>query len=135
MHHSGEIFGLLSGTEFVSDEVRAMLIVRALYLMKRGGASWRSMLANTLGKYGLGYKPSKYNKEVWIKREFLPNRKIYYSIVLIYGNVILFFLKGTSTAISYLENIYVLKEGILGPPYRYLSAIIEKVKTANGSAT
>ena len=112
-----------------------MLVIRVLYGLKSRSVSWSSILSDTLGKYGLGYKPSKYNKEVWIKREFLPNRKIYYSIVLIYGNVILFFFKGTSTAISYLENIYVLKEGILGPPYRYLSAIIEKVKTANGSAT
>ena len=60
----------VSGTDFGSDNGSVMLVIGALYGLKIGGSSWRSMLAETLGKYGLGYTASKYDKDVWIKCDF-----------------------------------------------------------------
>ncbi len=54
----------VAGAEFGSDAGSVMLIVRALYGLKSSGASWRSMLAETLGKDGLGYTSSNADKDV-----------------------------------------------------------------------
>ena len=81
-----------------------------------------SMFYNKLGKYGLWYTPSEADKENWIKREVLTNRKTYYSMILVYVDDILVVSKDTSTAIDYLANIYVLKEESIGTPYCYLGA-------------
>ena len=52
-----------------------MLIVRALYGLKCRGASWGEMLVETLGTEGLGYTSTAADKDVWIKREILPDGK------------------------------------------------------------
>ena len=41
-----------------------MLIVRALYNLKSSGASWREMLAETLGKDGLSYTSAAADKDI-----------------------------------------------------------------------
>ena len=52
-----------------------MLIVKALYRLKYSGASWRAMLAETLGTDGLGCTSAAADKDVWIQREVLPDGK------------------------------------------------------------
>ena len=52
-----------------------MLIVRSLYGLNSSGASWREILAETLGKEGLGYSYTAIDKDVWIKRGVLPDEK------------------------------------------------------------
>ena len=54
-------------------------------------------------------------------------------MMIVYLDAILVVLKDTSTVINYFENIYVFKEGRMGPPNRYLGANTEKVHAANGS--
>lgn len=103
--------------------------MRALYGLKPSGASWRAMLAETLGKDGLGYTSTAADKDVWIKKEVLPDGKEYYSMVLVYVDDILCIYKDTSVVIDALASIYVMKEGSMGPPDRYLGANIEKVQT------
>ena len=66
-----------SGPEFSSQKGFVVLIVRALYGFKFSGDSWRAMLAETMGKYGLGYTSTAADKGVCIKREVLPERKYY----------------------------------------------------------
>ena len=61
--------------EFGSQQGCFMLIVRALYGLKSRGAYWGEMLVDTLGTDGLGYTSTATDKDVWIKREFLPDGK------------------------------------------------------------
>ena len=95
----------ISGTKFSSDKGSAMIIVWELYGLKRSGALWRPILANTLGKDGVGCTSSESNKDTWIKRKVFPNGKRYCSIILIYVNDILLVSKYNSTDINYLSNI------------------------------
>ena len=57
----------IAGQEFGNDEGSKMIIIRAICKLKSSGASWSSMLSNTLGIYGLGYTSSKFKKYVRIK--------------------------------------------------------------------
>ena len=63
------------GPEFGSQQGCVMLVVRSLYGLKSRGASWRAMLAETLGTDGLGCTSAAADKDVWIKREVLPDGK------------------------------------------------------------
>ena len=63
------------GPDFVSQQGCAMLIVISIYGLNSSGASWREILAETLGKEGLGYSYTAIDKDVWIKRGVLPDEK------------------------------------------------------------
>ena len=109
-----------SGPEFCSQQVCVMLIVRALYGLKSSGASWRDILAETLGKDTLGYTSTSVDNDVWIKREVLPDRREYYSMLLVYIDDIFFIHKYTSVVIDDLSSIYDMKQESMGPPDCYL---------------
>ena len=53
-----------------------MIIARALYGINRSGAAWIENLAGNLNS--LGYKSSKTDADVWMKRDFNPNGDPYY---------------------------------------------------------
>ena len=90
-------------------------------------------MANTLGKYGLGYTSREANKDAWIKRGFLKTGRTYYLVILVCVDYTMVLSKDTSIVINYLSNIYVLKEGIMGPSDQYLGANSKNVQTSNGS--
>ena len=72
------------------------------------------------------------DKNVWIKKEALLDIKKYYSIVLVYGDDILCTHKDALVVIDALTSIYVMEQGSMGPPERYLGSNIEKVQTQDG---
>ena len=53
-------------------------------------------------------------------------------MVLVYVDDILCIHKDTSVIIDALESIYVMREGSMGPSYRYLGAKIERVQKQDG---
>ena len=60
-----------AGTEFGNEKGMVMIIARALYGLKRSGATWRAKLAETLML--LGYKSSEADADVWMKQDFNTN--------------------------------------------------------------
>ena len=86
-------------------------------------------MVQALGKDGHGYTYTAVEKDVCIKKEVLPGGKDYYSMVLVYVDDILCIHKDTSFVIDSLANIYVMKEGSIGPSDRYLGVKMEKVQT------
>ena len=110
-----------------------MLIVRALYGLKSSGVFSRAILSETLGKDSLGYTSTSTYKDIWIKREVLPDRNEYYYMVLLYFYDILCNQKEKSGVIDALGRIYVMETGIMGTPDCYLGANTKKVKTQNGN--
>ena len=118
-----------AGPEFGSQQGCVMLIARALYRFKSSGASWREMLAENMGKDDIGYTSTAADKDIWINSEVLPDGKVYYSMVLVYVGDLLCIHKDMSVAIDALAIIYVMKQGSMGPPERYLEENIGKVQT------
>ena len=110
-----------------------MLIVRSLYGLKSRGASWRAMLAEIVGKDGIGCISTSKDNYVWIMREVLPYRKDYYSIILVYVDDIFYIHKDTSVVVDALASINVMKQGRMGPPDRYLGDNTKKVQTQEGN--
>ena len=52
-----------------------IIIATSLYVLKSSGAAWRAKLAETL--MSLGYKSSKLDADVWMKRDFNKNEDLY----------------------------------------------------------
>ena len=67
------------------------------------------MLADNLGKDSLGHTSTATDKDIWINREVLPDRKGYYSMVLVYGDDILCIHKDKLIVIDALACICVMK--------------------------
>ena len=81
--------------------------LRALVL--HGGAKLAEILMS------LGYKSSKADADVWMKRDFKPNVDPYYKYILCYVDDLLHVGFKTKEETDALNMIYQLKE-VLGPP-------------------
>ena len=57
-----------------------MIIAIVVYRIKRYCASWRETLAEKLES--LGYKLSRVDADVWMKRDFKPNGDPYHKYML-----------------------------------------------------
>ena len=79
----------MAGPEFVPEQGKAMLIVRALNGLKSYGASFRHLTSEQL--HDLDYRPSIADFDVWMRPVFKPGWFMYYEYVLLYVNDVLFF--------------------------------------------
>ena len=113
-----------SGTYFGTEKVMVIIISRAIYGLKSSGAAWRSKLAETLML--LGYKSSEAYADVWMKRDFKPNRDPYFKYMLCYIDDLICIGFKPKEDMYTLNIIYRLKEGF-GPPDQYLGANFDKV--------
>jgi hypothetical protein len=73
--------------EFGCEVGSFMLIVRDLYGLKSSGASWASMLNDTLKS--LGYSPLEADRNVWLRSGIKPDGFCYYQMILVYVDDIL----------------------------------------------
>ena len=106
-----------------------MIISRGVYGLKRYVAAWWEKLAETL--MSLGYKSSKEDADVWMKRYFKTNGDPYYNYMLCYVDDLLHTGFNTKEEMYALNIIYWLKEGF-GPPDRYLGKNVERVQLKDG---
>ena len=106
-----------------------MIIARSLYVLKRSGAAWRTKLAETL--MSLGYKSSKEDADVCMKRDFKPNGDPYYKYMVCCVDDLLQISFKPKEDIYVLNMIYWLKGGF-GPTERYLGENTEKVQLKYG---
>jgi hypothetical protein len=123
----------VAGIEFGSERGSLMIIVRALYGLKSSGASWASMLSESI--MALGYSPSEADRNVWLKPAVKPDGFRYYQLILIYVDDILHLSHDPDTTINALRGMYELKEGSVGSPKRYLGANVERVQLDDGRET
>ena len=79
----------------------------------------------------LGYKSSEVDADVWMKREFNPNRYLYYKYMLCYVDDLLHIGFKPKEDMDALNMIYWLKGGF-GPPDIYLGGNIEEVQLKDG---
>ena len=106
-----------------------MIIAIALYGIKSSGASWRTKIVETL--MWIGYKSSKEDAYVWMKRYFKPNGDPYYKYTLCYIDNFLHIYFKPMEDMDAFNMIYWLKEGF-GPPDQYQCTNVEKVQLKDG---
>jgi hypothetical protein len=99
------------------------LIVRALYGLKSSGAMWRAHFAATLREEG--FQSSYGDPDVWFRPATTPEGKDYYEYILVYVDDLLIISHKPKDFLDILEMKYKYKLKDVGPPKRYLGAIIE----------
>ena len=96
-----------SGTQFGNENGIVMVVARSIYVLKSSDAAWRKKLAETLML--LGYKSSKVDVDVWMRRDFKPNEYPYYKYMLCYVDDFLRIGFNPKKDIDVLNIIYRLK--------------------------
>mmetsp|Transcript_5420 Transcript_5420/g.7997 ORF Transcript_5420/g.7997 Transcript_5420/m.7997 type:complete len:239 (+) Transcript_5420:3465-4181(+) len=118
-----EKYYIITGPEFGSlEEGKIALIVRALYGLKSSSAMWRSHFAATLRD--LGFHSSLADPDVWMRASTLPDSQDYYEYILVYVDDLLVISHRGQEIIDLLTDKYQYRLKDVGPPKRYLGAIV-----------
>lgn len=121
----------IAGPEFGSERGKIMLVVRALYGLKSSGAAFRAFLADTL--YDSGYRSSKADPDVWMRKSSKPDGFSYYEYVLCYVDDVLAISHEPGRTMDSIRKTFKLKEDKAEEPDVYLGASLSKM--TNGSGT
>ncbi len=114
-----------AGVETGEDQGKALIVTRALYVLKSSGAAWRADLAASLRD--MKFISSQTDPDVWIR-----SAGTHYDMVLIYVDDILVFAKDPRTTMNEPDKLYKLKPESVHEPDIYLGANMEKVQLPNG---
>jgi hypothetical protein len=120
-----------AGPEFGSNAGRPAIIVRALYGLKSSGARWRDHLAAILMQ--TGFKNSKADPDVWMRKAHKPNGFIYWEYVLCYVDDILTISHAPRGILEVIAQQVTLKPGSIEEPKNYLGANISKCMIFDGN--
>jgi hypothetical protein len=109
-----------------------MIVTRALYGLRTSGASWRQMLSDTLTSPEFGYRQSRGDPDVYLRRRTRPNDQDYYEIVLVFVDDILCISHDPKGFMERIGKVYDLR-GSVEEPKIYLGSNISKEQLSNGS--
>jgi hypothetical protein len=119
------------GPEFGKDRGCKAIIVRALYGLKSGGASFCNHLAACMRQ--LGYVSCLADPDVWLWPETRPNDGFkYYSYILLYVDDILAINHDAMALIREIDKFFKIKSGSIGDPDIYLRAKLREMQLPNG---
>jgi hypothetical protein len=113
-----------AGLEFGADAGRPAIIVRALYGLKSSGARWRDHFASILMQ--LGFKSSKADPDVWMRKAKKPSGDIYWEYVLCYVDDILAISHTPRDIIDHILLNVKLKPDSIQPPTMCLGANVSQ---------
>jgi hypothetical protein len=116
----------VAGPEFGSRQGQVVKIVRALYGLKSSGASWRSMLQQTIIEE-LQFQPTIADPDVYRRCNQKPSGKEYWELLLVYVDDILIISHEAKKHLEKLGTFYEFNLSSVGPPTRYLGANVSKV--------
>jgi hypothetical protein len=116
----------VAGPEFGSRQGQVVKIVRALYGLKSSGASWRSMLQQTIINE-LQFEPTVADPDVYRRYNRKPNGLEYWELLLVYVDDILIVSHEPKVHLEKLKTFYEFNISSIGPPTRYLGANVSKV--------
>ena len=97
----------------------------SFYGSKSAGAAWRTFFVQVLTR--LEFKPTRGDKDVYIKPHTKPNGDRYNEMLLVYVDDILIIYHDTKPIISGIASQFHLKEDSLHPPNQYLGAMIKSI--------
>ena len=121
----------LGGTEAGEDKGKVLVITRALYGLKSSGASWRSMLAQSLRD--MGFDNTIADPDVWRRSAKTETGKDYYELLLVYVDDILLSSHDPKPTMELINTFYELKEPAAAPE-TYLGAQIYLHSLADGTS-
>jgi len=119
-----------AGPEFGENAGRPAIIVRALYGLKSSGARWRDHFASILMQ--LGFKSSKADPDVWMRKARKPSGDVYWEYVLCYVDDILAISHAPKEIIDHVSQYVKLKPDSIQPPSMYLGANVGQCTVLNG---
>ena len=105
---------------------KIFIINMALYGLKSSGASFCSLLTETL--QDLNYVPSKADPYVYIRQAVKPNGFEYYEYVLCYVDNILNISHCPDVTMDGIKSRFTLKDNKVEEPTEYLGAQLSKMK-------
>jgi len=112
-----------AGPEFgPTRQGQTVIIVRAMYGLKSSGAAWHAQLSETL--YGMDFKPTLADPDVWYRAAVTDNGKEYYEYILVYVDDILVLSHAPRAIMETIRKQYRLKEEPVAPKV-YLGASIK----------
>jgi len=118
-----EKYYIITGPEFGElERGKIALIVRALYGLKSSGAMWRAHFAATLRD--MDFTSSLADPDVWMRPSILPNGEEYYEYILVYVDDLLIISHRGIEILELLTSKYQYRLKDVGPPSRYLGAIV-----------
>jgi len=100
-------------------------IVKALYGLHSSGASWRSLISETLQE-NLNFMPCRADADVWLRPAERADGTKYYEYVLVYTDDLLVLSTDPKAILNHLDQHFLLKKGSVGEPKTYLGADIHK---------
>jgi hypothetical protein len=119
------------GPEFVEDNGKRNLIVRALYGLKSTGAAFSNHLASCM--YHLGWKPCLSDQDLWIKEETRPDDVVkYWAYILIYVDDILCVHHDPGTSLAQIDKYFKMTPCSILEPTFYLGVKLKKTVMPNG---
>ena len=118
------------GKEFLSDQGKIAIIVRALYGLKSSGAAFHAHLSDCMRS--MGYTPCRGDNDLWMKPEIDPDRDEYYSYILCYVDDVLVVHHDTMTTLMKIDKYFKLKASSIGDPEIYLGAKLKYTHTPIG---
>lgn len=128
---TGEKVYTTAGPEFGSNEGRPAIIVRALYGLKSSGVRWRDHLASIFTQ--AGFRNSKADPDVWIRKAQKPNKFVYWEYILCYVDDILVVSHDPHCILDTIGKQVALKPGSIGEPKTYLGANISRCTVLDGN--
>jgi len=81
----------------------------------------------------MGYVSTKADPDVWLWPAVKNDRHHYYEMLLIYVDDILCISHRTHDTMQQIQQLYCLKDNMIGPPKRYLGANIAKFQLPDGT--
>jgi hypothetical protein len=120
-----------AGPEFGSDAGRPAIIIRALYGLKSSGARRRDHLAAILMQ--AGFKNSKADPDIWMRKAHKPNGFTYWEYVLCYVDDIPAISHAPQGILDVIAQQVTLKPGSIEEPKNYLGANISRCTILDGN--
>ena len=103
-----------AGPEYSTDEGKIIIVVRAPYGLRSSGAAFRALFAEVL--YGIGYKPTKADPDVYLRPDIKSNEFQYYKYVVYYVDDVLCISENPMITIQGIEHKFELKDDKIEPP-------------------
>ena len=105
-------------------------IVKALYGLHSSGASWRSLISETLQEK-LNFMPCRADADVWLRPAERADGTKYYEYVLVYTDDLLVLSTDPKAILNHLDQHFLLKKGSVGEPKTYQPTFISTTYQIN----
>ena len=106
--------------EFGTEQVKVMIIVRELYVLKSSGAAFKDLIDEQL--HELGYRPSISDPDVWMIPVVKQCGFMYYEYLICYVDDVIFISDDPLHTMKCVQPKFKLKGDKIEEPDMYLGA-------------